>query len=238
MEPSKHDPRADRDMRRRLENREAILHAGEAVILRKGFSEASMDDVAAEARFSKATLYRYFDSKSEMMLEILIHFLDDLQKRLEEIISAPGRPVRERFQDTLACILSYMENKEGLAKAFMSDHDFHKTVSRLFEPDGAPAGAGAACLLHHGGFMAHIQSHGASIAKCWETLLAEGVASGEFRPLDVPAAVLFIGAVVQGVFSQRFWSTAKPGLADNVSLILDFVWRGIMARPAGQGVAR
>ncbi len=238
MEENRSDRRSDREQRRRLENREAILHAAEAVILRKGFSDASMDDVAAEAQFSKATLYRYFKSKSELMLDIIIHFLDDLELRLAAIRTAPGRSVRERVQDTFVCLLSTMEDKEGLSRVFLADPGFHKIVPLLFEARDPSDAADPSCSAGHGAFASHIRSHGRAISQGWERLLAEGVEAGELRPLDAPAAALFVGAVLQGVFSQRFWSEGKPGLSDNVSLIFDFLWHGIIARSAGQGVER
>lgn len=238
LESIKSDQRSDRERKRRLENRDAILHAAEAVILRKGFSDTSMDDVAAEAQFSKATLYRYFKSKSELMLEIIIHFLDDLERQLDAIRTMPGRSVRERLRDTFACLLSYMEDKEGLSRVFLADPGFHKIVPLLFEAGDQHEAADPDGSCGHGAFSSHIRSHGQAISKGWERLLAEGVAGGEFRPLDVPAAALFISAILQGVFGQRFWSEGKPGLSDDVSLIFDFLWHGIIARAAGQGVER
>ena len=43
--------------------RTAILCAARAVFSRKGYAEASVDDVAEEARIAKGTLYLYFKSK-------------------------------------------------------------------------------------------------------------------------------------------------------------------------------
>jgi AcrR family transcriptional regulator len=232
LETIKSDRRSDRERKRRQQNREAILHAAEAAILRRGCSATSMDDVAAEAEFSKATLYRYFKSKSELMLDIMVHFLDDLELQLAEIRSAPGRSVRDRLRDSIACLLEYMASKESLSRAFLEDPGFHKFVPLLLDSSDPSSS------VRDGSFLARIRAHGDSISKGWETLLAEGVTRGELRPLDVPRAALFISAAIQGVFGQRFWPAGKPALTDNISLIFDFLWQGIMARSAGQGVAR
>lgn len=231
----KPDRRGDRERKRRLENRETILHAAEAVILRKGFSATSMDDVAAEADFSKATLYRYIKSKSELMLDIMVHFLDDLEQRLHEIRTAGGRSVRERLQDSLAYILEYMADKESLSRVFLADPSFHKFVPLFFDSSDSPD---SSAPVHDGAFLVRIRAHGDALTKGWEGLLAEGVAGGEFRPLDVRAAALFVAAVIEGVFAERFWSSDKPGLENDVSLITDFLCQGFMARSAGRGVAR
>ncbi|MDD8026312.1 MAG: TetR/AcrR family transcriptional regulator [Acidobacteriota bacterium] len=229
---NKTDRRDDRERKRRLENREAILHAAEAVIMKNGFSATSMDDVAAEAAFSKATLYRYFKSKSELMLDIMVHFLDDLELRLKEIRSAADRSVRERLQDSVAYILEYMGDKECLSRVFLADPGFHKFVPLFFDQVD-PSSPVPDC-----GFIERIRTHGDSITKGWEDLLAEGVAGGEFRPLDVRAAALYVAAVIEGVFAERFWSSDKPGLENDVSQITDFLCQGFMARSAGRGDER
>ena len=55
--------RRERELRRREGYREIILHAAERVILRKGYSALTMDDVAREAQLSKATIYKYVAGK-------------------------------------------------------------------------------------------------------------------------------------------------------------------------------
>lgn len=49
-----------------------IIDAAEKVFFEKGFSNATMDDVAEEAEFSKRTLYVYFRSKEQLYFEIML----------------------------------------------------------------------------------------------------------------------------------------------------------------------
>ena len=44
-----------------------------------------MDDIAREAQFSKATLYQYFNGKSEIFFAIISSLLEEIMERLEEI---------------------------------------------------------------------------------------------------------------------------------------------------------
>lgn len=68
--------------------RNDIIEAAERVFFKKGFDDATVDDVAKEAEFSKRTVYVYFNSKEQIYFEImtrgyklLISMLkDDLQK--------------------------------------------------------------------------------------------------------------------------------------------------------------
>ncbi|MEO7026966.1 MAG: TetR/AcrR family transcriptional regulator [Caulobacteraceae bacterium] len=52
--------------------RQAILAAAQDVFRDHGYGGASMDQVAARAGGSKATLYRYFPSKADLFLAVLL----------------------------------------------------------------------------------------------------------------------------------------------------------------------
>ena len=67
----KKDLRIERERHRKEENKRFILKVAEKVFVQKGFSLATMDEIAKEAQFSKATLYQYFKGKSEMFFEII-----------------------------------------------------------------------------------------------------------------------------------------------------------------------
>lgn len=52
--------------------RKDLIEAAERVFFTKGYDNATMDDVAKEAEFSKRTVYVYFNSKEEIYFEIMI----------------------------------------------------------------------------------------------------------------------------------------------------------------------
>ena len=54
-----------------IEKRELILEGAKNVILRKGFSAASMKDITVECGISRGGLYFYFSSVEEIFTEIL-----------------------------------------------------------------------------------------------------------------------------------------------------------------------
>jgi AcrR family transcriptional regulator len=55
---------------------DAILEAAEQLFTRYGFGKTSMDDVARQARASKATLYAHFASKEALFLRVIEHEVD------------------------------------------------------------------------------------------------------------------------------------------------------------------
>lgn len=77
--------------RRRLsapERRARIVAAARAVFAAKGFTSASLDDVAARARITKPVLYDHFASKEDLYVRVLEEGSDDL---LRELLSTLGR---------------------------------------------------------------------------------------------------------------------------------------------------
>ncbi len=54
------------------QKRAALLEAAERLFLRNGFDNTSIDDVAAEAKLTKRTLYQYFLSKEDLYFAVAL----------------------------------------------------------------------------------------------------------------------------------------------------------------------
>ena len=63
-------------------HRGTILAAAERLFAEKGIEKTTMDDIAREAEYSKATLYVYFQSKEEITQAILLNSMAILHRRL------------------------------------------------------------------------------------------------------------------------------------------------------------
>ncbi|MDI2132341.1 TetR/AcrR family transcriptional regulator [Yinghuangia seranimata] len=63
---------------RRVERREQILDAATRAIVRTGFANTSVDDIAAEAGITRVLLYRHFDSKHDLCLAVFVRARDRL----------------------------------------------------------------------------------------------------------------------------------------------------------------
>jgi len=53
------------------QTRERILDGAYILFRRRGYRRVTMDDIAAEARFTKRTLYHHFESKDELLSQVL-----------------------------------------------------------------------------------------------------------------------------------------------------------------------
>lgn len=80
---------------------EHVLRAGARVISREGYGQATIRQVAGEAKMSLAGLYHYFSSKEELLFLIQSHTFETLLERLREKLEPVGDP-RERLRIMVA----------------------------------------------------------------------------------------------------------------------------------------
>lgn len=70
----------------KLERHEEILDAAEQVFFHKSYEQSTMDDIAREARLSRALLYVYFKDKAAIMRGIMLRAGNALQTRFEHAL--------------------------------------------------------------------------------------------------------------------------------------------------------
>ena len=99
--------------------RKAILEAAGAVFRDKGLAGAGMTDIAARVGGSKATLYRYFSSKDELFLAVMLGDVLDHAQAVFDALTPSGdlRRTLERFG---ARLLKLTLSGEALAARRMS----------------------------------------------------------------------------------------------------------------------
>ncbi|MCX7709143.1 MAG: TetR/AcrR family transcriptional regulator [Clostridia bacterium] len=82
--------------RERQVREEEIISAAEKVLCEKGFDDASMDEIAREAQFTKRTLYQYFANKEDLYFAVILRGFKKLAEYLEEA-SLTGRTGYEKI---------------------------------------------------------------------------------------------------------------------------------------------
>lgn len=218
------DLRKQRERRRREVCREAILRAAERVIVRKGYSAATMDDIAREAQFSKATLYKYFPGKGELVLEIIGSYFDEIREALIGILASGGNAC-DKLLAAIRSILRYHEEKENLTRVLWMDKSMLKILRVFVAGPGKEAGVSAGDRK----MSALLRRKRRLVTEAGARILEEGIASGEFRPMDTKAAVAFLEAILQGYTHARLWlrETASAKASEDAEMLLRFVLQGI-----------
>jgi AcrR family transcriptional regulator len=94
---------------KQAKTRSALLRSAAKLICRKGITEASIDDVASDAGYTKGAFYANFKSKEEMFLVMLDERYAAELERLEAHLpgeSAPAEEVRASAEDFISFVRS------------------------------------------------------------------------------------------------------------------------------------
>ena len=65
-----------------VDSRQEILRTAARLFQQRGYDATSMNDVAASLKLSKGGLYHHFQSKDEILFEIMTHAMDITQERV------------------------------------------------------------------------------------------------------------------------------------------------------------
>jgi TetR/AcrR family transcriptional regulator, acrAB operon repressor len=216
------DVRREREERRREGYREVILHAAERVILRKGYSALTMDDVAREAQLSKATVYKYVAGKGALLFEILGHSFDDIRERFAGTVEGSGS-AQEKLRRLVQVVLESGEDMKQINRILWMD----KAMFRLMRVFAPPLGKAGAVPAADRKILAMLRQKRQELIDLGARILREGVASGEFRRMDMAQAGAFIEAVLQGYTHMRFWEGDAPLAAGAAEGLTRFIVEGI-----------
>lgn len=226
------DPREKREVLRREEIRHSILHAAETVISRKGYAAMTMDDVAAEARISKATLYKYVRSKSRVLFEVINHCYDDEELRLREIAGS-GACAAEKLRRVIQDIIRVHEEKDFLGRTMTMDQAAFRFLHVLHSGEDDD---GLDDLREEISFMKH---RNMDMMRTASGIVEQGISSGEFRPVDPMETIAFIVSLLQGVVHNKFWretifDTGDGELSEKIFVFIHSSLRGPQNVPQGE----
>lgn len=169
---------------RRTRRQAELLDRMLSLFLAEGFSRFTLDDLAAELRCSKTTLYALAPSKEQLAVEVVKHYFKNATAEVEAAVVRQTRPDRR--------IAGYLN---AVADAL-------KPASRTFLDDVATF-APARSVYERNTRIA---------TERVRTLIAEGIASKEFRSVDTAFAAEMVAHTMQAI--QRGDVARRTGLND------------------------
>jgi AcrR family transcriptional regulator len=109
--------------RRAAATYEALLDAAEKVFARRGFDAAQTPEIAAEAGVSTGALYRYFEDKRQVFLEMAARRFaranDDVTARLEAARFRPG-DLRQVVEASVDVLFAHMHRDIALQRVILA----------------------------------------------------------------------------------------------------------------------
>lgn len=98
------------------ETRQKILEAARKVFAEKSFFDATLEDVAHRSGVKKSTIYYYFKSKLDLLMEIVHEVLEELAVTLDA--NLPKGDVREILTSLVDCYCDFFSQKSDLFVVF------------------------------------------------------------------------------------------------------------------------
>lgn len=118
--------------------KESIKRAAQELFRKFGYHKTSVNEIAKKAKIAKATIYKYFDSKEEVLHVLL---MDYIKSSVDELINSNAAEIDEEQQLSnlimKTCRLSYTVCNEFIGWDFIREsansQDFLKNLSNELE---------------------------------------------------------------------------------------------------------
>jgi TetR/AcrR family fatty acid metabolism transcriptional regulator len=162
-----------------------ILDAALSVFSRKGYHDASVDDIVTESQTSKGSVYFHFPNKQELFLALVDKFANLLERRVDEAIAGEQAGIR-RVNAALQAVLETFGRYRPLAKIMLVQA---VGLGSVFEEKRMEVNARFAGLI--------------------KTYLDQAVAVGDIAPVDTTlVSTAWMGAIYEVVI--RWVYTDEP----------------------------
>lgn len=188
--------------------RDLILDAAQQVFSKKGFHQATVEEIAETAGVGKGTVYLYFPSKKEILVALIEERLKELTRALEERVEAAGAGLRNYTEKLRQAISFQME-------VLRRSQDFLTVMFRDIGELGQELDKRTR------------EARRAFIAVV-EAVIHEGTRKGEFRNIDPRLASYAIeGMIIHGAVGLTVGEGTQ--LTDeHVSQVVDLCLHGIV----------
>lgn len=217
---SKKNLRMERERRRQEQNRRFILRAAEKVFIQKGYRFATVDDIAQEAQFSKATLYRYFQSKSDIFFDIIYSSFEESYNGMKKI-QAQTMSAEKKLKELISFIVNTYHKKKNLSRILFMEKEAMKNIL-----SSGNSSHGHLQDIHVNippKFKAKIKQ----ISDIISEIIQEGVENGEFRDIDIHDAGEVLGSLLRGFYFRGPIQVREYTIQETTDLLHSFFLNGI-----------
>jgi AcrR family transcriptional regulator len=140
----------------------AILEAARMLFVDRNYADVTITDIAAEAEVSKGALYHHFSSKEDIYLQMMHHFLREIQVVTTAAAENSTGSCRERLRQSLVSFLQLPDELLSVLRLVRRD------INIFTDP------------------MRHelVVAYQTAVPEQVERILRDGIASGEIQSID------------------------------------------------------
>ena len=184
-----------------------ILEAARKVFAKRGFHEATVDDIADAAGVAKGTVYLYYQSKRDVYFAALKFGIAQMYSLLVQELKKVSTP-EEKLKALIASKLAYFDENRDFFKIYYSE-------------------LGNIPSAHPGGIDSELKALYQEQARLVEAILKEGVRKKVLRNLRTEQTAFAISDIIRGVVTHRILGWSKSKISQDVDFIFDMIWKGI-----------
>jgi AcrR family transcriptional regulator len=179
--------------RQRSRRGEEVLNTAAAVFARRGYADASVQDVAAALNITKSTMYHYISSKEDLLFWLVERVHDDVDSILYDVIALSNLGPLERLFEYTRLLVHYAISHMALTSVSLNDTN-KLSIERLREIEPR--------RVVHDNFV--------------QRMIAEAQKRGEVDPtVDIPLAAASLIAVT--IWPYRWYDSTQDLPAETVA---------------------
>jgi AcrR family transcriptional regulator len=187
-----------------------IVRQAEEFFRLYGYQKTTVADIAKALRMSPANVYRFFDSKKSINEEVALRLMGEVEAAAQEVADS-ALPAPERLRRLIRTI------HEMNASRYLGDRKMHEMVAIALEESWPIV-------------RAHVMRLDGMLA----SIIADGVAAGEFRVKDPAVAARCVhAAILKFCHPAMMAECAGEGIVPELEAMTSFLLAGLGAREAG-----
>jgi TetR/AcrR family fatty acid metabolism transcriptional regulator len=180
-----------------------LLEAARSVFSKKGFHDATIDDVAFEAGVAKGTVYLYFKSKQDIYLSALRDGIETLIREMRAEAASTGN-AEEKLRKLIATKIAYFDKHRDFFRIFQSE------LGRMEKT------------------MTECKDLYFDQARIIEEVLKQGAREGLLlEKVNIKKAAFAVTDLTRGIAIQRVFGWSRTRLNEEVEFIMCLLWKGI-----------
>lgn len=185
---------------KKIQSRKAILDSASSLFQSRGLEDVAIADIMNGADLGIGTFYNYFESKDDVLMELLGRIMQELGERVR-ILSEAQKPVTEILRELLLAAAMLLAKNRYVLPLFLRAAQQATLLNRSKAAVAAPP-----------------------FTVLFTRLVEEGQERGEFRR-DIPTAI--ISELFHSLFQAAAFSKLGLPFEENVRLKLGLILDGM-----------
>jgi AcrR family transcriptional regulator len=185
--------------------RHAILEASLEIFTKRGFHEATMEEIAVTSGVAKGTLYRYFASKEDLVEQLLARTRGDIAQRFLGVFSESD---------------DVLDQIQGFIEEWVDFIEENHAIYRLIQSEGT--------TLRGGNQTVFYESLISNLPMIKERVISVD-ADKQLKTIGFHSTVYGIFGFIDGVVRKWFLSDMEYPLRDEIPTIMEVLFNGFVS---------